>query len=130
MFRERDKQEELNRLQHALLEEEAQTEVPPEADYLDEGVVDTLLGEDTKAGNAGVYQNYSNGYGKNLRNYASGYKAYNSDKTDTDLETYSEAVREPQKRSAFMWFLLILMFLLCASGVALVVYYLRLGGIL
>ena len=32
-----------------------------------------------------------------VRNFANNYKAYNSDKTDTDLESYSEEVRYPSK---------------------------------
>ncbi len=131
MFQRKDKEEELQRLQQELLaQEEPVEDILPEEEYLDDDLVDTLLEEDTKTGAAGVYQNFSNGYGKDLRNFASGYKAYNSDKTDTDLESYSEAVREPKKSGGLILFLLILMGLLCVTAAALVVYYLRLGGIL
>lgn len=131
MFQRKDKEEELLRLQQALLaQEEPVEELPREEAYLDDGLVDTLLEEDTKTGSAGVYQNFSNGYGKDLRNFASGYKAYNSDKTDTDLEKYSEAVRKPKKGGGFIIFLLILVGLLCITAAAMIVYHLRLGGIL
>ena len=33
-----------------------------------------------------------------IRNYANRYNAYNSDITDTDLEHYSEEVRNPRKK--------------------------------
>jgi len=131
MFQPKDKEEELQRLQQELLAQEAPGEdLPAEEEYLDGGLVDTLLEEDVKSGAAGVYQNFSNGYGKDLRNFASGYRAYNSDKTDTELEDFSEAVREPQKGGGFITLLLILMGLLCITGAAVIVYYLRLGGIL
>ncbi|MBQ6839154.1 MAG: hypothetical protein IJO45_00500 [Oscillospiraceae bacterium] len=89
----RDASEELERLQAELLAEDEPVELPPE-----EPPEETLFFEeyeDTRpAQGPAVYQNYSNDYGKNLRNYASGYRAYNSDTTDEDLEEYSEAVRE------------------------------------
>lgn len=89
----RDAEEELQRLEAELLAEEEPVE---EEDLLEDALLDELL-QDTRAENVGVYQNFSNDYGKKLRNYASGYKAYNSDKTDEDLECYSETVREPEK---------------------------------
>lgn len=131
MFQRKDKEEELQRLQQELLaEEEVREDEIVEEEYLNDDVVDALLDEDTKVGSAGVYQNYSNDYGRNLRNFATGYKAYNSDSADVDLEEYSQEVLEPKKRGGLIWFLLILMTLLCVAAVALVIYYLRLGGIL
>lgn len=69
-------------------EDEAQA--PPEYIY-----------DDTRAARGpAVYQNYSNDYGRNLRNYASGYRAYNSDDCDEDLDAFSEEVyEEPQEKS-------------------------------
>ena len=64
-------------LQEELLEEEEQ-ETPEEEDY--------FFGEETPE----TYRNYSNDYGR--------YQAYNSDRTDEDLEAYSEEVREPNRR--------------------------------
>ena len=57
--------------------------------------------DDTRAAQGpAVYQNYSNDYGRNLRNYASGYRAYNSDDCDEDLDSFSEEVyEEPQEKS-------------------------------
>lgn len=82
----RDASEELKRLEAELLaEEKPEEELPPEEDD------DYFLFEDTRPeGDPEIYQNYSNDYGKNLRNYASGYRAYNTDETDEDLERYSE----------------------------------------
>lgn len=89
----RDASEELQRLQAELLAEEEPAELPPEEPEEEEEFFDEY--EDTRpAGDPEVFQNYSNDYGKNLRNYASGYRAYNSDTTDEDLEEYSESVRE------------------------------------
>lgn len=73
------------------MEPEAVEEAPPEYFY-----------EDTRAAQGpAVYQNYSNAYGKNLRNYASGYRAYNSDVCDEDLDAFSEEVLEgaPRRRN-------------------------------
>ena len=69
---------------------EEQEEAPPEYIY-----------EDTRAAQGpAVYQNYSNDYGRNLRNYATGYQAYNSDDCDEDLDAFSEEVyEEPEERS-------------------------------
>ena len=62
--------------------DEAEEELPPEFVYTDTRAADGPV----------IYQNYSNNYGKDLRNYASGYRAYNSDVSDEDLDTYSEEV--------------------------------------
>jgi len=89
----RDASEELQRLQAELLAEEEPAEQPPEEPPEEDEFFEEY--EDTRpAGDPAVYQNYSNDYGKNLRNYASGYRAYNSDTTDEDLDEYSETVRE------------------------------------
>ena len=69
--------------------EEDEEQAPPEYIY-----------DDTRAAQGpAVYQNYSNDYGRNLRNYASGYQAYNSDDCDEDLDAFSEEVYEepPEK---------------------------------
>ena len=92
----RDTSEELERLQAELLAqepEEEQPEEPAEEEYEQYGEY-----EDTRpAQGPVVYQNYSNDYGKNLRNYASGYRAYNTDAADTD-EAFIEDVRSGGKK--------------------------------
>ena len=126
----RDKDEELKRLQEQLLEEEEPEEVPEDGDeILDEELLDALLGSDNQAENPKVYQNFSNDYGKNLRNFASGYKAYNSDKTDEDLDSFSEAVLEPPKSGSLAWFILVLLVLMAAVVGAILWMYIGLGGI-
>jgi hypothetical protein len=123
----RDKDEALRRLQEALLEdEEADTEAAPD----EEAFPEIQPEEDTRIADAGVYQNFSNDYGKNLRNFASGYRAYNADKTDTDLDRYSETVREGKSARSFLWIPVLLLGLLAAVVLALLWKYLRLGGIL
>lgn len=104
MFKDTD--EALARLEAELLKEEETKKLPLVADAAEEeDWVEALpddeeddlppeyLYTDTRAADGPViYQNFSNNYGKNLRNYASGYRAYNSDVTDEDLDTYSEEV--------------------------------------
>lgn len=121
----RDTEEQLRRLQEQLLEEEEPAE--EEAQLLDEDTADDWL-EDSRIKDARVYQNFSNGYGKQLRNYASGYKAYNSDVTDTDLERYSEEVRQPKKPGC-LGYLAAAMLILAAAVVALLWWYWKRGGI-
>lgn len=128
MFRDTDAA--LKRLQEQLLEEEADTQTPENDEaLLDETLVDTLL-SDTDQGEAPrVYQNFSNDYGRQLRNYASGYKVYNTDKADLDLDSYSEAVRSPKKQDGIGFLLLVLGLMAAILGV-LVWIYLKMGGIL
>ena len=90
----RDTDEELRRLEQALLDEEHDEQDDATDTQDNEELPEILPEEDPYIPNAGVYQNYSNDYGKKLRNYATGYRAYNSDKTDADLEEFSEEVLE------------------------------------
>lgn len=120
----RDRDEALQRLQQALLEEE-ETEA-----FTEEELPEIQPEDDPRIADAGVYQNFSNDYGKNLRNYASGYRAYNADKTDTDLDAYSDAVREGEKPRRLLWIPVVLLLLLAIVVLALLWKYLRLGGIL
>ena len=94
----RDASEELERLQAELLAEEEPAEELPKEPPEEEIYEEYEEYEDTRAAQGpAVYQNYSNDYGKNLRNYASGYRAYNSDTSDEDLDAYSEDVRSGGK---------------------------------
>lgn len=60
------------------------------------------------------------------QSFASGYKAYNSDKTDADPEVYSRALLRPQKRGRGR-VLLIVFLMLCAAAAY---WLMRLWGIL
>ena len=112
-----DAKRELERLSEELLREEEDEEIPEdseEEEYYDEEDFDEedydeedfdeeddappeYIYEDTRAAQGpAVYQNYSNGYGRNLRNYASGYRAYNSDDCDEDLDAFSEDVYDAE----------------------------------
>ena len=73
-----------------ILEEEA--DLPPEYTYVDTRATEGPV----------IYQNFSNNYGKDLRNYANNYQAYNTDVTDEDLDSFSEEVlqSEPEKSNA------------------------------
>lgn len=125
MYRDRD--EELQRLQAQLLEDAEPAEEETE-ELLDADTLDALLEDPRQTGNPQVYQNFSNSYGKNLRNYASGYCAYNSDRTDTDLDSYSEAVREPKRSGGLLWLAVLLLVLVGTVVGAIVWMYLGLGG--
>lgn len=75
----KDKKEELQRLEAALLEEEPEEETE---DYLD---ADTDFGEETEE----TYYNYSNHYGC--------YDAYNPDISNEALEDYTDEVLQGKK---------------------------------
>lgn len=111
----RDREEELQRLKQALLEEEQQE--PETEDTFDEFLEED--GEDPV-----VYRNHANQYGADLRNAATGYKAYNADRTDTDLESYSENVRSGRKRTP-LWLPLLFVAL---TVLLLVLGFILLGG--
>ena len=117
----RDTQEELQRLEAELLSGEDTPDT-------EQQVLDTLLEDTRPSGGRVVYQNFSNNYGKNLRNYASGYKAYNADKTDENPETYSQELLTPEKGTGGLIVLAVVL-TLCIAAVA--VYWLvRYWGIL
>lgn len=121
----RDQNEELRRLEEQLLAEEDEEEA--EEEYLDEETLDTLL-EDPQSGDAPcVYQNFSNDYGKNLRNYATGYKAYNTDRTDVDPDEISREVLRPKRGGAWV---VILLLLTALAVLAIALLYKKMGGLL
>lgn len=74
----RDAKEELQRLEAELLAQE-KPEIPDEQQNVPAHP---------------VYRNFSNNYGADLRNYASGYKAYNTDRADADPEDLSDDILE------------------------------------
>ncbi len=116
----RDTKEELERLEQLLREEETEeVEVPQE----EEEDYSQFLQEEGEAPQGPVvYQNFSNGYGSQLRNYATGYKAYNADKTDTDLEQLSQEVLE-EKKSPAIWLVAAVLGLMAAVlGVIIWIY--------
>lgn len=96
----KDAEKELNRLQEALLEEEDPQPVP--ADASDDE-------DDESYGSVSVYKNFSNGYGKSLRNYASGYRPY----ADAD-----EPEKSPRKSGGGGIRGLVILAVLLASGIA------------
>lgn len=103
MFRDTDK--ELERLQAALIEEEAEeTEAPEEAQEADEGY-----------GNVPVYKNFSNGYGKELRNYASDYRPYDIEAEEDEPE---EAPRKSKKSHVGGLVFLAILLTLAIAGLA------------
>ena len=123
----RDREEELERLQQELLAEEEES-APQEEGFLDEETLDTLLA-DEKASAAGVYQNYSNNYGKDLRNFASGYQAYNADDVDVDMDEFSEEVEDDvDEDSQIIWPVALIASLMLLVVGAIIWQFVRLGG--
>ena len=120
----KDRNEELQRLEQALLDDE--TIVIPlkeilaeDEDLLSDETLDALLEDIAPGKNSVPYQNYSNDYGQ----------IYNSDVTDTNIEEYSEEVLTESKSSYTG-----LLILACglAFGILCVIIYLliRYGGLL
>lgn len=98
----KDTQRELQRLDAQLRSEEEPGKAAPEFDEDDDtDALDELLGDGTRAETDGayVYQNYSNRYGRDVRNFANNYRAANTDHLDTDLDEFSDAVQEPEKEN-------------------------------
>ena len=108
----RDAREELQRLEQ-LLEETEETTVE-EAELPAEQADDDLPEEPL------VFRNYSNDYGG---------KIYNSDRTDVDLNSYSEEVRQPQKRGV-SWLVALVFLLLTGIVVMLGLFVLKMRGVL
>ena len=98
MFKDRD--EELERLQAELLEEEEQETA--EEEYLEDDV-EQLLEEEEDVDSPEIY-----------RNFASGYKAYNTDKADADLWDMSQRIMEPPEKKRGGCLAALLIFLLTA----------------
>lgn len=125
MFKRKDAEEELQRLEQELLELEEPEQEPEEEEYLDPAAY-----EEEPAGEAPrVYRNFSNNYGKDLRNFASGYRAYNADRTDVDPEELSRQLLEPEeppRRGPVVLALILAM----AAVIAVLWLILRFGGIL
>ena len=108
----RDAKEELQRLEQLLEETEEETE---EAELPAEQADDDLPEEAPL-----VFRNYSNDYGG---------KIYNSDRTDVDLHSYSEEVRQPQKRGV-SWLVALVFLLLTGIVVMLGLFVLKMRGVL
>ena len=123
----KDKEEELKRLSRQLRETE---EPEPAAEEPD---VEILLEDDTQIADMedGVYRNASNDYGKNLRNFASGYRAYNGDKTDVDLDEITEELRaDDENAEKRLTGLTVTAFVLAAAVIGVLVYWLLRGGLI
>ena len=144
MFKDADR--ELARLEAALLEaeeEEAFDEAEdPEEEYEEEFYDEyeedqpeqappEYFYDDTRpAQGPAVYQNYSNDYGRELRNYATGYRAYNTDDSDEDLDTFSEEVYEAQEDSGNTGLLITACILAAIFGGAVLFIVLKYIGVL
>jgi len=123
----RDKEEELQRLQQELLEQEEPEELPEEAEndetLLDEAELDELLKDTRPSEDTVVYQNYSNDYGHQLRNYATGYKAYNTDNVDVDPEELSQQLEQPARNTGLLVTAGVLAAAVCAVACYLLLRY-------
>ena len=119
MFKDTD--EELSRLSSELLKEEDESEEYDEEydedyeeDYEEEAIFPEYDYEDTRAAQDPVaYQNYSNGY-----------RAYNSDDCDEDLDAFSEDVYEAEEERSNTG--LVILACVLASMLALVMLFMAL----
>jgi len=100
-----DAKEELKRIEAELLAEEASEmektapleELPSVDEILNDETLRALLGETQRIENVDAYQNYSNQYGATADDRTQVFKAYNTDKSDADLQQYSDSVQEEPK---------------------------------
>lgn len=121
----RDTREELERLERQLQEEETEDACQGETAYGEtaESQEDEETGfaqEDTSmpADDPAFY-----------RNYANDYTVYNSDRTDVELEQYSEEVRQPKERG-LRGLLLLAAVLMAAIACVLAYLVLKVRGVL
>ena len=101
MYQDRD--EALQKLSRELLEEE-EKQLPEAADA------------------PVVYRNFANNYGKDLRNFASNYSAYNADNTDEDPQELADEILEEPKKE-LLWPLIALNLLLLGGIVCVLAYW-------
>ena len=120
----KDRNQELQRLEQALLEEEteelpAAEELVEDEELLTDEALNELLEDVAPGKNSVPYQNFSNDYGQ----------IYNSDVTDEDLDEYCEEVLDESKPS---YTGLIVFICVLALGILGVLIYLmaRYGGLL
>ena len=126
-----DREEELQRLEQELLAEEEETAEAAEdrEEELDfEALLEETDYETPDNEEPVVFRNASNNYGADLRNYATGYKAYNADRTDTDLEELSRQVQEEPKAAGLIWVPIATVALIAAAVVYML--WLYFGGML
>lgn len=127
----KDTEEALQRLERELLAEEAEDIAPAEVEETEDPEFEEIdygeFSDEPDKEETLVYRNFSNDYGKNLRNFATGYKAYNSDTLDTDLEEFSRRVEQGKKSPGV---LLPLITALLAGLAVLYIAWLLFGGML
>lgn len=108
----KDTRQELQRLEEALLQEAAAEQEEKEQDALLDDPGD--FGEDTPE----IYQNYRNRH----------IRAYNTDVSDEDLDTYSEEVYQPRKRKDLLVLSVIALCLIAGILAVLAYWAVRLWG--
>ena len=119
----KDKKEELKRLEEALLLEAQQEEAEAQQEAeLEEA--EALLDDPDDFGeiDAEAYRNYANQYGK--------VKAYNTDRTDAQLEDFSTTVYEGERRNSNLGLLALVAALLVGIVAVLGLFVLRFKGLL
>lgn len=119
----RDAKEELRRLEQALMEEESSDEYEDD-EYED----DEEYEEDGAFSDYEPYDEQIPSVSGPYRNFANNYRAYNSDRTDVDLDEYSEEVRNPRQNLSCLGGLVV--FLLGGIAVMVGLFALKIYGIL
>lgn len=113
----KDKKQALEELDYLLQEdldepEEDLDEEPFDEEYPDDEL-DEDLDEDEPNASAVIYHNYANDYGRRI---------YNTDRTDTDLEDYSDQIYAP-KTGADIKRLIAIAFTLAAAILGVVIWW-------
>lgn len=90
----RDAQEELKRLERELLAEEEEEQTTEEEELAQDALEEILEEEPESAMDIPEDYDAVRNYNGQIRNFANNYTAYNADRTDTELESYSREVRE------------------------------------
>lgn len=124
----RDTQEELKRLEAQLLAEEDEPVEEETGEKEEEEIDDIQLEELLKSISEDEEEEVEEFFkttviDSSVRNYANHYKAYNTDKTDEDLDSYSEEVRNPDSNRGVLG-LSIVALLLMAGILAVLVWWL------
>lgn len=127
----RDTLEELKRLEAQLLAEEDAPIEEEAAEEIDDIQLEELLRSISDDGEEEVDAfDKTTVFDSSVRNYANHYKAYNTDKTDEDLDRYSEEVRNPDSNRGVLGLSIVALLLMAGILAVLVWWLVRFQGLM
>lgn len=129
----RDTQEELKRLEAQLLAEEDEPveEEAGEEEEIDDIQLEELLKSISDDEEEEVEEFFKTTVtDSGVRNYANHYRAYNTDKTDDDLDSYSEEVRNPDRNRGVLGLSIVALLLMAGILAVLVWWLVRFQGLI